>query len=60
MPRARKVDFVGEREAAPEIVGVRCVVANVWTSNGKLFRGDEDEVTRAEAEALGAMVEILR
>jgi hypothetical protein len=37
---------------APDTVRVRCITKNVWTSYGKLFEGDEAEVSRAEAEAL--------
>jgi hypothetical protein len=41
-------------KAAPttELVRVRCVEKNVWTSFGKLFPGDEALVTPAEAAAL--------
>ena len=38
----------------PLKVPVRCLWPNVWTSAGKLYRGDEAEVTTAEAEALDA------
>lgn len=40
-----------------EVVLVRCVVANVWTSNGKLWRGDEAIVDAAERALLADKVE---
>ena len=35
---------------------VTCTVPNVWTSKGKLFCGDEEELPYDEAKALGSAV----
>ncbi|MGB0855083.1 MAG: hypothetical protein ACPGSI_17430 [Pikeienuella sp.] len=36
----------------PKHVKVTCVAANVWTSKGKLLRGDSETVPPEEAKAL--------
>lgn len=37
-------------------VKVTCVAANVWTSAGKLFKGDEASLPADEVKALGSTV----
>jgi len=39
----------------PIKVKVRCLWPNVWTSEGKLRKGDEAEIPRDEAKAMDEM-----
>lgn len=43
-----------------EIVEVECVAGNVWTSNGKLTKGEKDIVPADEAKSLGKAVKVLK
>ena len=39
---------------------VTCIVANVWTSKGKLLKGQSDTVPKKEAEMLAAAGKVER
>lgn len=48
------------KSAEPDLVEIECVVPNVWTSNGKMLKGDTDIVYADEAKALGEAVRVLK
>lgn len=39
---------------------VTCKIANVWTTKGKLLKGESVEVDQDEADALGSAVEVAK
>ena len=41
-----------KKKGRPAHVKVTCVVPNVWTSKGKLLKGETETVPPAEADAL--------
>lgn len=49
----------GEAVDAQEDVTVRCVIRNVWTSNGKLLHGETGEIPVAEFYDLMGKVELV-
>jgi len=63
MGRPKKTaEAVAPEKVAPLRVNVRGLWPNIWTSAGKLFRGDTANIPADEAEKLDSMdaVKILR
>lgn len=56
MARPRKNAVAPAPEVSGDMVTVECIVANVWTSAGKLLRGDVAEVPASELPALEGKV----
>lgn len=56
MARPRKAVPVASEGVSEDMVTVECIVANVWTSAGKLLRGDVAEVPASELSALAGKV----
>ncbi len=51
-------DAIGPSEAPScEMIEVRCIVPNVWTSAGKILNGETATVSADELEILGDKVE---
>ena len=50
--RSPKVEAAPVAAAAPETVEIICSVPNVWTSEGKILRGDAVTLPIDEARAL--------
>ncbi len=52
MARPRKAAPVASQDVPDDLVTVECIVPNVWTSKGKLLRGDIAEIPADELPAL--------
>lgn len=56
MARPRKAAPVASQDVPDDLVTVECIVHNVWTSAGKLFRGDIAEIPASELPLLDGKV----
>lgn len=56
MARPRKAVSAAPQDVSDELVTVECIVHNVWTSAGKLLRGDIAEIPASELPLLDGKV----
>lgn len=58
MARPRKAAPAASEDVSEDMVTVECIIANVWTSAGKLLRGDIAEIPASELPMLDGKVAV--